>query len=96
MFHTQTRKFRKRAKKRNRKKIDLDDLTKRLEILLSNYKSYSFCFNIRSLVLSLPKKSMVALWSIFNNWVTAHVHDVPDRIVVLVKDLIALGKKPHI
>ena len=33
---------------------------------------------------------MITLWSIVNNWVTTH--DVPDRIVVLVKDLIAFRK----
>ena len=30
----------------------------------------------------------------FNSWVNAHVHDVPDCVVVLVKDLIAF--RPHI
>ena len=32
---------------------------------------------------------------IFDEWesVSVHVHDVPDRIVVLVKDLIAFSKK---
>ena len=34
---------------------------------------------------------MITLWSIVNNWVTTH--DVSDRIVVLVKDLIAFRKR---
>ena len=34
---------------------------------------------------------MITLWSIVNNWVTTH--DVPDRIVVLVKYLIAFRKR---
>ena len=34
---------------------------------------------------------MITLWSIVNNWITTH--DVPDRIVVLVKDLIAFRKR---
>ena len=34
---------------------------------------------------------MITLWSIVNNWVTTH--DVPDRIVVLVKDLITFRKR---
>ena len=34
---------------------------------------------------------MITLWSIVNNWVTTH--DVPDHIVVLVKDLIAFRKR---
>ena len=34
---------------------------------------------------------MITLWSIVNNRVTTH--DVPDRIVVLVKDFIAFRKR---
>ena len=34
---------------------------------------------------------MITLWSIVNNWVTTH--NVRDRIVVLVKDLIAFRKR---
>ena len=34
---------------------------------------------------------MITLWSIVNNWITTH--DVSDRIVVLVKDLIAFRKR---
>ena len=34
---------------------------------------------------------MITLWSIVNNWVTTH--DVPDRIIGLVKDLIAFRKR---
>ena len=87
LFHKQTRKFRKCQPRKRRRKIEVINLTESLEILLENYKSCHFCFNIRSLILSLPRKCMITLWSIVNNWVTTH--DVPDCIVVLVKDLIA-------
>ena len=70
LFHKQTHKFRKRQPRKRRRKIDLDKLTERLETLLTNYKSYRFCFNVRSLILSLPRKCMITLWSIVNNWVT--------------------------
>ena len=59
LFHKQTRKFRKRQPRKRRRKIDLDKLTERLETLLTNYKSYRFCFNVRSLILSLPRKCMI-------------------------------------
>ena len=88
LFHKQTRKFRKRQPRKRRRKIDLDKLTERLETLLTNYKS---CFSVTSLILGLPRKCMITLWSIVNNWVTTH--DVPDRIVVLVKYLIAFRKR---
>ena len=52
LFHKQTRKFRKRQPRKRRRKIDLDKLTERLETLLTNYKSYRFCFSVRSLILS--------------------------------------------
>jgi hypothetical protein len=65
LFNKQ-RKFRKR-RCRKRAKLDLNDLTTRLENLLDDYKSRTFCFNVRSLILSLPQKALLALWSIFQN-----------------------------
>ena len=91
LFHKQTRNFRKRQPWKRRRKIEVTNLTESLEKLLDNYKSCHFCFSIRSLILTLPRKCMITLWSIVNNWVTTH--DVPDRIVVLVKDLIAFRKR---
>ena len=75
LFHKQTRKFRKRQPWKRRRKIEVTNLTESLEKLLDNYKSCHFCFSIRSLILSLPRKCMITLWSIVNNWVTTH--DVP-------------------
>ena len=37
------------------------------------------------LCLILPKKSMVALWNIFQCWTSGH--EIPDCIVVLIKDI---------
>ena len=56
LFHKQTRKFRKRQPRKRRRKIEVTNLTESLETLLDNYKSCHFCFSIRSLVLSLPRK----------------------------------------
>ena len=60
LFNNQPRKFRRRTP-RERRRIDLADLTARVETLLLNYKSCGFCFGFRSLVLSLPRKCMAAL-----------------------------------
>ena len=67
LFHKQTRNFRKRQPRKRRRKIEVSNLTESLEKLLDNYKSCHFCFSIRSLILSLPRKCMITLWSIVNN-----------------------------
>ena len=63
LFNRRQRKFRKRNKRR--RKIDYDDITSRFEDCVRDYKSHVFMFNIRSLILSLPKKCMVAIWTFF-------------------------------
>ena len=86
LFHKRPRKFKKRNGHKRRRKVNLNDLTSRLEHCLRDYKSDLFMFNIRSLILSLPKKSMVALWNILQCWTSGH--EIPDRIVVLRYDSI--------
>ena len=88
LFNRRQRKFRKRNKRR--RKIDYDDLTSRLEDCVRDYKSHVFMFNIRSLILSLPKKCMVAIWTFFEACFSEH--EVPARVVVLIKDMIAFKK----
>ena len=90
LFNRRGRKFRKRSGYRRRRKFHINDLTSRLENCLHVYKSLFFVFNVRYLVLSLPVKWMV-LWNIFHCW--KQMHDVPDRILILMKDLIAFRKK---
>ena len=84
LFNKQQRKYRKR-RCRKRTKVNLEDLTARLETLLANYKSYTFCFHVRSLILSLPRKCMLTLWNIVQNWLS--VNRVPNRVIILIKDL---------
>ena len=67
------------------------DLTSCLESCLHEYKSNVFMFSVRRLILSLPKKCMVAIWNIFEVW--SSEHEVPDRVVVLIKDMIAFKKR---
>ena len=57
---------------------------------MRDYKSHVFMFNIRSLILSLPKKCMVAIWTFFEACFSEH--EVPARVVVLIKDMIAFKK----
>ena len=40
---------------------------------------------VLSLILSLPRKGMLATWNIVQNWFS--MHSAPDGIVVLIKDL---------
>ena len=91
LFHRQPREFKKHQQQRHRRKVDLADLAAQVDTLLSEYKSYTFCFNFRNLVLNFPKKCMMALSTIIDNWVATN--DVPDRVMVLAKDLIAYEKR---
>ena len=91
LFNRRGRKFRKRSGHRHRRKLDISDLTSRLENCLHAYKSPFFVFNVRCLVLSLPVKWMGVLWNIFHFW--KQMHDVPNCIVILMKDFIAFRKK---
>ena len=90
LFNKNKRKLRVRKTRRHRKKRDLGELTGCIEQYLVNYKIHSFCFNIRTLILSLPKRYMGMVWNIFQNWVTNH--EIPSRIGVLFSDLIAFRK----
>ena len=61
-----------------------------IEHYLDNYKTCSFCFSVRTLILGLPRKWMCMVWDIFQNWVASH--EVPTRVKVLLRDLIAFRK----
>ena len=91
MFHKRDRKFRKRNDRRCRRKLSVKDLTSELENCLHEYKSRFFVFNVRTLVLGRPVKWMNVLWNIFECW--RQEHEVPDRISVLLKDLIAFKRR---
>ena len=45
-----------------------------------------FCFNLRCFVLGLPKKCMMVLSTIIDNWVASH--DVPERVAILARDIV--------
>ena len=91
LFHKRDRKFRKRSGCRRRRKLSVSDLTSSLEICLHEYMSCFFVFNVRTFVLGLPVKWMGVVWSIFECW--RQKHEVPDRIAVLLKDLIAFKRR---
>ena len=85
LFNKHKRQFIKRPLHKQRRKVDLADLTKQLVTLLKS------CFHLSSLVLGLPKKCMVTLSTIMNNRVA--VNNVSAHIVVLVKDSGREGRK---
>ena len=94
LFNKRDRRFRKRGGRRRRRKLDLTDLTSKLENCLQSYKSCFFVFNVRCLVLGLPVKWMGVLWNVFQCW--KQTHDIPDRVTVLLTDLIAFKRKSSV
>ena len=89
LFNEHKRKFRMCKNRRQRKKPDLGELTDSIQHYLENYNC-SFCFSVRTLILGLPRKWMCMVWDIFQNWVASH--EVPTRIKVFFRDLIAFRK----
>ena len=87
LFNKQPRKYRKRPLRKHNRKVAMIDLTGWVDTLLSNYKSCDFCFNFRCFVLGLPKKCMMMLSTIIDNWVASH--DVPERVAILARDIVA-------
>ena len=71
LFNKQPRKFRKRPLCKHKRKVAMTDLTGWVDTLFSNYKSCDFCFNFRCFVLGLPKKCMMMLSTIIDNWVAS-------------------------
>ena len=59
--------------------------------LLANYKCIDFCFYVRTYVFSLPRNHIITLLALTESWAASH--DIPSRISLLVKDLIALKIK---
>ena len=59
--------------------------------LLANYKCIDFCFYVRTYVFSLPRKHLITLLALTESWAASH--DIPSRITLLVKDLIAFKIK---
>ena len=71
LFNKQLRKCRKRPLCKHKRKVAMIDLTGWVDTLFSNYKSCDFCFNFRCFVLGLPKKCMMMLSTIIDNWVAS-------------------------
>ena len=67
LFNRNKRKFRVHKHRKRRKERDLGDLTDSIQHL-QNYKTCNFCFNIRSFILSLPRKCMCMVWNMFHNY----------------------------
>ena len=91
LFNKQPCKYRKRPPRRHR--ILLIWLIRSVLYFLTI--SLATFFTLRCFVLSLPKKCMVVLSTIIDNWVA--LHDVPECVVILVRDLIAYkSRTPHV
>ena len=55
--------------------------------LLANYKCIDFCFYVCTYIFSLQRKNLMTLLALTERWAASH--DIPSRISLLVKDLIA-------
>ena len=60
-------------------------MAEKVDPLLVNYKCCDFCFSVHTYVFSLPRRCLVMLLNILENWLASH--DIPARISLLVKDL---------
>ena len=80
-----------RVGKRHRSKVEREVMVKKVNSLLANYKCIDFCFYVRTYVFSLPRRHLITLLALTESWAASH--DIPSRISLLVKDLIAFKIK---
>ena len=91
LFNRQRRKFKKRQGKRHRIKVEREVMFEKVDSLLANYKCIDFCFYVRTYIFSLQRKHLLTLPALTESWAASH--DIPSRISLLVKDLIAFKMK---
>ena len=87
LFNRQRRKFKKRREKRHWSKMEREVMFEKVDSLLANYKCIDFCFYVHS----LQRKNIKTLLALTES--LAAFHDIPSRIFLLVKDLIAFKMK---
>ena len=63
-------------------------LVEEVDTLLADY---NVCFRLRTFVLGLPRKYLLLLLNILENWLASH--DIPASIPLMVKDMIAYRKR---
>ena len=91
LFNKQRRKFKKRQGKRHRSKVVREVIFERVDSLLANNKCIDFCFYVCTYIFSLQRKHLMTLLALIESWAASH--DIPSRISLLVKDLIAFKMK---
>ena len=80
-------KIKKRQGKRHRSKVEREVMFEKVDFLLANYKCIDFCFYVRTYIFSLQRKHLMTLLALTESWAASR--DIPSRISLLVKDLIA-------
>lgn len=86
LFNRQPRKYKKRQHKRKRKKLEPIHLQKQTIDLLKTYKSIHFNNNLRTYILSLPKKKLQEVLRIAEELKLNNI--LHKRILLLVKDIV--------
>jgi len=87
LFNKHGRKFKKRKRQRQRRKINSDELKKEVANRILGYKKLDFARTIRIYLMSLPKHKMKVTVDVVEKLVFEK--KVPTRILMLVKDLMA-------
>ena len=93
LFNRQTHKYRKRTKKK-RKKPKHDEIGQQVTNLLRMYRSRGFSFELRTYVLSLPRKSLLTVMHAIET--LQNDSSIPRRVALMVKDLITHRNRVHI
>ena len=93
LFNRQTHKYHKRTKKK-RKKPKHDEIGQQVTNLLRMYRSRGFSFELRTYVLSLPRKSLLTVMHAIET--LQNDSSIPRRVALMVKDLITHRNRVHI
>ena len=71
--------------------MEREVMFEKVDSLLANHKCIDFCFYVRTYIFSLQRKHLMTLLALTESWAASH--DIPLRISLLVKDLIAFKMK---
>ena len=58
LFNKSTRKYRRRKQHRQRRKVDVEDISKEVKNIASGYKCLNFTYKLRTYLISLCKNRM--------------------------------------
>ena len=87
LFNKHERKFRRRKPQRHRKKVNRSRVTEQITNTIMTYKNKNSTFHLRANILNLPRNKLRIVLIVTERLVLEE--KIPNRILLLVKDLIA-------